>query len=431
MRCVVCDSKSQWKSVDEFRIKPQGMCMCNRCGFISYPSRWKSKEEIKTHYRKTYRNPPSVNNYYTGERKLYFHRAFLKDVFEAWKISDNRTPQVTEIGAAYGMALAWIKDCYPGAQVSGTELTTSYRRNAYHEFGINLSEEFDDSQKYDLIMSYKVAEHQLDIDQELHKYADCLKNNGVLYISVPTWFDSMCNFGMQGFDIEYYYDPNHINVWTRKTFEQLLKKAGLEVIRKDYVMYDSTYLCKKNLSLRDQDIEFEDPKKILENLNRIKSAFLAFTENKYDEAIALWPDYPTAHINRIEMTRKQAFEKGWEWIKEKVIEFGIKSCPTSTEMYVMACDLAMRAERFDDAINYAQEGLKLKPENPTNLNQLVLIMREKAQRTQNSEEKFHYFNEARSIAKHLRQVSSQHFREATDMIYLYNSQLPMPDEVQV
>lgn len=428
MRCLVCDSENKWTNVDEFRFKPQGMSICNKCGFCSYPSKWKTAEEIKAHYRKAYRNPPTANNLFTGQRKLFFHHEFLKDVFKSWKEKDLKNPEVFEVGAAYGMALAWVRENYPGANVGGTELTTSYRRNAFHEYGINLSEDFDTSKKYDLIMSYKVAEHQLDVDLELHKYAQSLTENGRLYISVPTWFDSMCNFGMQGFDIEYYYDPNHINVWTRKLFEQLLKKAGLEIVRKDYIMYDSTYLCKRNDALKNEPLEFEDPKQIMEAMNKIRSAYLSFTENKYDEAIAIWPDYPTAHLNRIEMGRKQAFQNGWEWIEKNIIQFAIQSCPTSTEVYVMACDLAMRAEKYDEAIKYAETSLKLKPENPGSLNQLALIMRELANRSGTKEEKAHYFSQARSIAVHLKNVSTQHLREATDMIYLFNAQIPMPNE---
>ena len=59
MRCIVCDSTDKWKNVDEFRLKPSGMCVCENCGFVSYPSRWKSEDEIKKHYRT--RRPISVS----------------------------------------------------------------------------------------------------------------------------------------------------------------------------------------------------------------------------------------------------------------------------------------------------------------------------------------------------------------------------------
>ena len=398
---------------------------------ISYPSKWKTKEEIYQHYRKSYRNPPSHLNVFTGERKLHFHEAFLKDVFADWKTKDFKEPKILEIGAAYGMVLSWIKNKFPEAHLFGTELTTSFRRVAHHELGIKLDEEFDDTKKYDLIISYKVAEHQLDVDKELRKYAECLSDNGLLYISVPTWFKSMYNFGLGGFDLEYYYDPNHINVWTVKLFETLLKKCGLEIIKSDQIIYDSTYLCKRNDELMKEAPQYESVDEIKLILKKIKDSFFAFNEHKFDEAIAIFPDYPTAHISKAEMIRKQALENGWPWIKENVIESSLKACPNSTDIYVMASDFAMRANQWEDAIKYSELGLKGKPENPVCLNQLIIIMREMAlasKKDGNEKARLHYFNQALNIARHLRTVSSQHRNEATDFIYLYSAQIPMPGE---
>ncbi len=422
MRCLSCDS-NDWEPVDQFRLKPSGMCMCRKCAMVSYPAKWKSEEEIKAHYRKDYRKPPTASNLFTGQRKIYFHNAFLGSVFKEWSEKKKKHPQVVEIGAAYGMALAWIRSAYPGASVSGTELTTSYRRNAKHEYKIELEEDFNANKKYDLIMSYKVAEHQLDVDKELRKYAECLTNDGLVYISVPIWFDEMTNFGMAGFDIEYYYDPNHINCWTRKTFENLLKKAGLEIVKQDHIMYDSTYLCKRNDELMNEVLTYEDPARIKDVMKRMKEASVLFSENKYDEAIATYPNYPAAHISRLEMNRKQNFEKGWEWIKDNPLAEAFKSCPFSTEPYVAATDMAMRAEQWEEAIKYAETALKLKPENPVSLNQLINIMREMALRSPDDKTKAHFFSEARNIARHMRDVSTQHFKEATDMIYMFNAQL--------
>lgn len=427
MRCSICDS-NDWEVVDQYRFKPQEMSICKSCGFTSYPSKWKTEEEIKAHYRKDYRTCPTSNNLYSGQRKIHFHHAFLNPLFEEWKKEGRQNPEVCEIGAAYGMALAWVRDTYPGAIVSGTELTISYRRNAYHEYGIELSEDFDDSKKYDLIMSYKVAEHQLDIDKMLVKYRSCLKPNGLMYISVPCWFGSMTNFGLGGFDLEYYYDPNHINVWTKKLFESLLKKVGFEIIKEDHVIYDSTYLVKpcepKELSKND----LEDPIEIKKRMENIKLAFIANSENKFYEAINYYPNYPQAHISRAEMIRKQAFANGWEWIKENIIDKMFNDCSESAELWVTATDLAMRAKRWEEAIVYAENGLKAKPANPVSIGQLLNIMREIAISSNSQEKQKHYFTQARQIAKYLKEVSLQNSREAIDFIYLFNSKLPIPNE---
>lgn len=422
MECCNCHA-NDWSNVDQYRLKPSGMHICNSCGFSSYPSKWTTYEEIKKHYQSSYRKPPTSSNYYTGQRKLHFHNKFLHSVFEDWKTQGLETPNIFEIGAAYGMVLDWLKGLYPKSKIAGTELTTSYKRVCKHEFGIDLVDDFDESQKYDLIVSYKVAEHQLDVDKELRKYATSLTDEGRLYISVPTWFDSANNFGLGGFDLEYYYDTNHINMWTRPMFENMLSRAGLEIVKKDYLIYDSTYLCKRNDALLATEIYKEDPVEIQDRMDRIKKAYMLFTESKYEEAIAMYPDYPHAHTARSEMIRKESFKHGWDWIKTNIIEKGMKDCPTSVEFIVTCTDLAMRAEKWEEAIKLAELGLHLKPENPVSLSQLINIMREIALRAKDDKAKIHYFKQARDIARHLKAVSAQHFREATDMIYTFDAQI--------
>jgi tetratricopeptide (TPR) repeat protein len=426
MRCVNCGETS-WENVDQFRLAPKGMSICTCCGFVSYPDKWQSYEDIKKHYQGSYRKPPTSGNFYTGQRKLFFHQFFLNSLFSEWKTQGQDAPKVFEVGAAYGMALSWMKELFPKAEVAGTEWTTSYKRVCKHEFGIDLQDDFDDTKKYDLIMSYKVAEHQLDVDKELRRYALSLSENGRLYISVPTWFDSACNFGMSGFDIEYYYDTNHINCWTRDIFEGILARAGLEIIKKDYLMYDSTYLCKRNDELISTPVFKESVPRIKHKMENILEAYKAFMVMEYDKAIELYPDYPYAHVTRAEAKRAELFREGWPAVKKKVIEKAMNDCPTSVDIIVMAGDLAMRAEQWEDAIKYAEQGLKLKPENPVSLSQLVTIMRELALRS-DSKGKVHYFTQARNIARHLRDVSAQHQREAIDMIYSFDAQLPCAGE---
>ena len=213
MSCANCGGQ-KWHNVDEHRIKkirldpldnkskPMDMALCVDCGFVSYPNMYSSNEEILTYYRKAYRKPPSHFNLFTGERKNHYHLSFLNDLFLSWKEKGFDTPKIAEIGAAFGPTLNLMKHLFPKGEMYGTEITTSFRRNAFHEYGIKLDEELDETKKYDLMISYKVLEHQMNPLSELEKYQRCLSDDGKLYISVPTWFNSLCNFGLPGFDLE-------------------------------------------------------------------------------------------------------------------------------------------------------------------------------------------------------------------------------------
>lgn len=427
MVCTNCGS-DHWENIDNVRLKPSGMSICTSCGFCSYPDKWKTPEEIKKHYRSDYRSPPTHNNIFAGERKNNFHYAFLNDLFNEWKEKGITKPKICEVGAAFGFALNWFKSVFPEAEIYGTELTTSFRRNAAHEFGIILTEDIDTSIKYDLIMSYKVLEHQLDPHLELDKYRGCLAKDGRFYISVPTWFNSLYNFGASGFDLEYYYEPNHVNVWTTKMFEGMLESHGFKITKNDQIIYASTYLCEVDESLVGTLPRVEDPAVIKEQMAKIKQAYMSVLDGNHAGAIKIWPDYPQAWISEIEMNRKDMKDLGWDGFRNKWIEPFIAACPNSPDALLTATDFAMRAEAFPEAIKYCERALKAKPENPSSLHQMCNIMRELAIREKTIQGKLHYFDQARQVAKHLRATSSQHFREATDLIYFFNSKLPFKGE---
>jgi SAM-dependent methyltransferase len=417
--------------VDEFRLKPSGMSMCKGCGMVSYPAKYKTPEEIKRYYLKEYRKntAPSVMNLYTGQRKLHYHAHFLKELIDQWKKDGFETPVICEVGAAFGMALNWFKkQCFPNATILGTEWDLNMRRNCWHEWKIKLDEDFDPTRKYDLIMSYKVAEHMLDADQRLRDYATSLSDNGRLYISVPIWFGSLNNFGKQGFDLEYYYHPDHINVWSKKLFESVLKKAGLEVIKFNDTFYDSTYLCKRNDALMSEPREFENPEDILAKLDKIFKANQAGMDGDYDKAVEIYPNFPYAWEGRYEKNRAKIHEKGFKFIFDNYLQAAIDACPSSAEVRVVVADICMRYEKYQEATKFLDLSLKMKPENPDAIKRLMMCFTELGNRTTDQEQKVAYFKEARNVARYLRDISKQDEPEAISWIYNHNARIEMPHE---
>lgn len=130
------------------------------------------------------------------------------------------------------------------------------------------------------------------------------------------------------------------------------------------------------------------------------------------------------------MSRKILGEKGWKAFSEEIIEPALKACPESADILVMATDFAMRAGEWQTATKFAEKALLWKPENPVSLSHLVNIMREIGIRAKDPKEKLHYFIQAREIATHWRNVSGQHFKEATDLILFFNAKIPFEGETQ-
>lgn len=433
MRCISCSAESEWKIIDEYRVVPKGMSICQGCGFVSYPSLYKSEEEIKAHYRTDYRKIPNVRNLFTGLKKIQFHDAFLGP--ELVKLAErNKAPVIGEVGAAYGMLLNHIKKSYlPEADVSGTELTTTYRRVAYHEYGITLSEDFDLSKKYDVIISYKVAEHQLDADKRLREYALALKDDGFLYISVPMWFDAMTNFGVPGFDLEYYYDTNHINAWTRKLFENILGKAGLEIVKQDHLMYDSTYICRRNDALMTARYEYEDYLEIERRMAAIKRAFECAQQGDMAGAVKAYPNYPDAWVNLYEKRRAEMHEQKQEVALDDILKEFYQpfrqACGDRFETWRFVADVAMRYDNFELALEYWQHCINVRPGDGSVLQPITHCYRRMAELAKDKKYSEALRRKSIEITRHWASSDPQYRDEAISWLYFDLSKLRLPSEV--
>lgn len=425
-QCPICDH-SDWKNVDEFRLRPVGMAMCTHCGFVTYPDICLKEQDLTKYYQHDYRTAPAVDNLYAGERKLHYHGAFLEDLFRQWKTEKFEAPRILEIGAAFGMVLSWIRTIFPKAELYGTELTLSFRRNAYWLFSLFLSEKPDYSKKYDLIISYKVAEHIPQIDKELRKSVEALSDKGVLYISVPTWFNEMVNFGKSGFDLEYYYDTNHVNVWSKNLFEQLLKKVGLEIVKENHATYGNTYLCKRNDALMSEPRTYDNPEETLQNLKKVIDAGKAAMEGRFEEAIAIWPNFPEAHVNFYETRRSKVHQGGFLEIMKNFVEPATKACPNSAQITNFAADLCMRYEQFEPALEYLKKTLDIKANDPSALIAMGHCFRHMAAKC-GTEDQLKLIHEARQVMQYIEKTSQQCKPDAITWLMQDNARVPMPNE---
>lgn len=454
-RCPICDSTDKWQNVDEYRDdtdkvfketvdgketeRPMNMFVCNGCGFVGYPNRQQDEEELKAYYKSQYRahKAPTFNNLLTGQRKVYYHEAFLKDLFKKWTDKDitekfllGKNRRFTEIGAAYGMALNYLKSQFPLAEIKGTEWTTKYQRVCFHEYGIKLEDDFDASLKYDLIMSYKVLEHQCDPDKKLREYALALKPEGRIYLSVPTWFNIMTNFGLNGFDLKYYYHPDHINVWSRCLFEVMLKKCGLEIVKEDHVMYGDTYLLKRNDELMKETPVYEKPETIIKAMDHIKQAFEFLKAGKPEKSLEVWADNPTAWIQYYEKNRQKLHREDFDSLFKEVCEPFLKHNHRCRESLTFAADLCMRYEKWTQAAEILHELVEKVPNNGQPLLMLSNALRNMGMRERDPERQIKLMQNCHAVTAHLSTVDRQLMPQAYNWRYKDASEIPTPWELE-
>lgn len=422
MFCPCCrNTEPKWMNVDHLRLKKSGMMMCNHCGFVTY-EKLKSEEEIKEYYRTNYRPGPQANNLFTGERKLQYHERFLSPLFEEWKKAGITKPVIGEVGAAYGMFLNWVRGHFPEADIHGTELTQTYRRVAFHEFNIRLEEDFDFTRKYDLIASYHVLEHQMDPDIMLAKYATCLKDTGVFYLSCPVWFRDANNSGTGGFDVEAYWAEDHINCWSPEHLEYIIARAGLEVIHKNEYVYGNTYILKKSDGKTIQKPKF-DSAKYLDIASRMLKAWQKMQENDSASAIEIYKNMPAAWVHHYEFNRAN-FHKHPEELK-KFLAQAVESCPNSHDAHSLAGDIMTRYERYDEAIDHLNKSLKMKPGNPTTLMAIANCFRMKAMKEKDESKKIEMLKQSISILRFVMTISTEALPQAITWAYHDEALIPI------
>jgi 2-polyprenyl-3-methyl-5-hydroxy-6-metoxy-1,4-benzoquinol methylase len=426
-RCCVCNTKGQWENMDKHRLRPEGMNICLNCGFVSYPERYKTEAEIKDHYRKSYRQAPTVGNLYSGERKLHYHSFFLKPLLGEWTKAGLTNPVVGEIGSATGMFLSWLKSQVPGAQLHGTELTETYRKVCYYEHGIYLDEDFDFNKKYDLIVSYHVLEHQLDADLRLTEYAKCLNDNGVFYLSCPIWFRDANNGAMAGFEIEYYWHPDHINSWSEQHLEYVIAKAGLEVLYKNDNVYGNTYILRKTTKAATQPTWDVAANKLF--VEKLWLQWNALKELNTALAIELNPNCPTAWIHHYELNRAK-LDKDHE-ARDRFLEDAIKSCPNTADINIFVGDVYSRYEKFDLAIKHLNVALAKKPNAPTVIMAVANCYRMMASKEQDQVKKQELIKKSVDAGSFVRHTSMELRDKAISWVFHDLAQLDLPKKEQL
>jgi len=329
--CSVCES-SNWKSLDYMRDKAYwiernkldfeeevNFKICTECGYVTYD--YMDEDFLAASYDRD-RPVMQASNLITGARKNGYHRKFLEDI-------DFADKKIVDCGCATGDFLMWLekeRKCKK-ENLYGTEYNQHLGYFVEQEYGYNISKTLDESIKYDFISYYHVLEHIQRPEEQLKKCHDWLKDDGLLYLSIPFWFEELDEqSGILCDNFENYYHLNHIVVFSRQSFYNMLKKTGWEIIKEDDIMYGITVLCKKTEP--SDDIAKEDFQKIEKIIRAQKKAIQLVSEKKYDESLKTYPAYPDCYIMKT-LTSENMKEFD---IQMEILAEAEKQCPKNQKI---------------------------------------------------------------------------------------------------
>lgn len=360
-KCSICGSEN-WHDLDKMRDLEYwldreyidvdaiiGFRICQYCGYVNY--QYRPEGALKDHYT-TDRNVVSFNNVITSNRKNCYHHQFLKDVV-------NPDMTILDIGCAQG---GWLEDCFqrygvPTDNLYGTEWGRALVSFAKHYYGLNVDYEIQPEwpKKYDLISCYHVLEHMQAPELELEKMRDLLTDDGYIYLSVPIWFDVLDETSLQMVEsFEHHYHLNHINVFSEKSFNNLLKRTGFKIVKLDTLMYGYTVLLQK--CEKSDEIERENYLEIIDIMERQQKAIKLFYEKKHEEALEMYPAFPDCWVFwSMDKVNLKEFKLG-----RSVLERGLEACPNSLKIKSQLAKLYFQwDENTPDKVGYFGNNIKM------------------------------------------------------------------------
>ena len=233
IKCPVCDSGENKEAIrsKDFRYKLSdeyfSIVKCKKCSFLFLNPRPR-KEELYKFY------PPY---FYTKDKSIFYkliEPMFLiaqKSIIRQFK-KHKTNGRSLDIGCGNGGFVSAMLES--GFDASGIEPNPEAEKfiDEYLKGRIVFKDIKDcafESRKFDIITCFQSLEHVSDLGRVLKKVARILKDDGLLYISVPNaGFFEFKLFGAYSYNLEV---PRHLYFFKRPTLTKLLKGNGFNNIK--------------------------------------------------------------------------------------------------------------------------------------------------------------------------------------------------------
>mgnify|MGYP000376159642 CR=1 FL=1 len=425
--CVICGEEKEFHDIDYLRTKPCQLKICSKCGFI-FSDRFYNEQELEIYYEMRYRKQGvNVDHLITANRKLGFLEASLGKY-----LKEHKDLKICDIGAGIGYVLHWAKMQYGHNQIFGVEYDIKIRRYAKNAFGIDLTKEFDDTQKYDLIITNHVLEHVIDPRKELERIKNALTAKGIFYFGSPVWMENISfldgNPGANENTFDGYFHEDHINCWTKQQLDHLLSQTGWKIKQEIkmngivYILIPATKEFKKETDYtkngKETEIELIDMKRAIE----------AFKKTNFREAIRLYPKFVDAYI------AESGSQQGKLELQIRILDAGIKMCPDSIILKTNKALLFFQYDKLEEAQQLFIECVKFFPHNENLLFHLAMIhfkYGEKCYNENKIEDGNKNWNECLQIFNMILQINPLQYQQVYNFIgHIYSNRILKGKEIK-
>lgn len=257
MKCLICSNKKDFTPLFPTFCSTKNY-ICNECGFVFIPN--EESHSLQQYYKDNGYFKKSKN---FGIRELFFSKRLyeyegkkrLREICTLYKNIDLKNKKILDVGCGYGEILYILKKDF-NCTVLGIEPSSRAAKVGRKNFGIEIKdillEEFEEGNKFDVIICNHTLEHVEDPKNFLGKIYKLLKKDGYLYIEVP-------NILKPYFPLEVFLYNEHLINFSSYTLNKLLNLSGFKVSKYS----DNTFLkfwCTKSLKSKDS----KDPKNTIQ-----------------------------------------------------------------------------------------------------------------------------------------------------------------------
>lgn len=200
---------------DEYNI-----VVCEKCGMIYADSSLK-KEVLDKYYQEQniYENISTVKKEIYDESHSVYYRSICQFC--------SQNEDILDVGCGRGNVISYLRT-KGYKNLSGLDPSENSIRHLKEEgFAAFCGSIYNFGEKgagkrFDAILCVGVLEHFLDLQTALKNVAELLKENGKLYVAVPAAEE----FGKYIRELPNYFNVEHINYFTLKTLDSLLRQHG-------------------------------------------------------------------------------------------------------------------------------------------------------------------------------------------------------------
>ncbi len=242
-KCPLCQC-TQLKELP--RYAHSCLTKCLRCGFV-FSRKIPSAAELEAYYRQY----SYGGHYYISPITLKRYREILQS-FEKYR----KLNRILDVGCGNGIFLSVAREL--GWESYGTEISQKAveicQNHGLTVYAGTLEQVMDRLPEVDVVVSIEVVEHLSFPSEEVQRFSQVLRKEGLLYLTTPN-FNSLTRRILRNKHTEIVY-PEHLSYFTASTMKRMLKNNGFGTFR-----IETTGI----------------------SLSRLKNAFTPATENPFTQ----------------------------------------------------------------------------------------------------------------------------------------------------